>query len=112
MIELQLGCTAIVLLYLGLRLRHEPARLAFLGRFALFVVTLFGDGGFAGVTFGLLSGLTTTCDKHKGKGGDDRRRDHPAAGWTLHSHRVPSVVGLVGFPVVAARAHRNRCSET
>ncbi len=35
---LQLGCLAIVLLYLGLRLRKEPRRLQFLGRFALLMV--------------------------------------------------------------------------
>lgn len=34
-VELQLGCLAIVLLYLALRLWREPARVAFLGRFAL-----------------------------------------------------------------------------
>jgi len=34
-VELQLGCLAIVLLYLALRLWREPARAAFLGRFGL-----------------------------------------------------------------------------
>lgn len=37
-VGLQLGCLAIVLLYLGLRLRHEQHASRFLGRFALLMV--------------------------------------------------------------------------
>jgi hypothetical protein len=39
MIALQIGCTAIILLYLVLRLRHEPARRTFALRFAVLVLS-------------------------------------------------------------------------